>query len=259
MKNIGNLCVGSGVVVLIIAGIGSLATNPQWIRAVREMFAQLIRSVTKSQAELIGLKTDLSGGVRIPDTASLDEQVDDLRIGEMACIGPKKADNPELKVTGLATIIALNNLGGGRFAPRGEEWKMWKFQKTALLIHRPEGWYWLPLDQRVALSPEGAGVFAEEGEVFTKPPYKQKTRSYKFTWEGHRLTMLDIGYFQVDVIAGDVGTADGMNVKYMIAEDEKGNVIFVANNKTGTDYVYMGGVFFGETIEPYVQNMTRAV
>jgi hypothetical protein len=255
----GTMCIGAGIIVLIIAGAGFLLANPQVIRQLRESLRQLMNSAVKSRAELGRLKTDLQGGERVPDTAPIDEQVDDLLVGEMANIGPLKNGNPELHVSGRATIITLNNEGNAQFSPRGEEWTMWKFDRNAILIHRPEGWYWLPFDQRIALAPEAVEVFNREGKIFSGPPYGQDARSYSFKWQSHKLTMLDVGYFNVNVAGGDVGIHDGMLVKYVLAEDENDNIVFVTNNKAGTDYVYMGGTFLGESIKPYVRNMVRAV
>lgn len=244
-----------GIGLLVACGIGYLLTNPDFIRGLRQQIAEFTRTARQSQGELQGLKADITDQNRVPDDADMNDQVDDLRVGELA----ELVNLGEMKCTGLATIIALNNLGGGNFSERGEEWRLWKFQSTAILIHRPEGWYLFPWADREALTPEGAEPFNTHGEIFSKPPYRQKAWSYSFTWERQKLTFFDVGYYRVRVQDGTIGTQDGMTVKYALCKGTGGKFILMTNNKIGTDYLFGNGEFIGEDISSAVTKLTRVV
>jgi hypothetical protein len=256
----GNLCIGAGLVGLVIIAIGFLVTNPARIRAFRETLQNLIRSAGKSTTELEGLRNDLKG-TRVPADAPADDRFADLRIGEMVELALKEAGRKiEVTLTAHGIFHGLNRRPNSQiYSRRGEEWSVWVFENNIMIIRRPEGYFGFTIKKRVAVSPEGGEKFNKAGEVFSHEPYMQEARSYTFKAQGIDITVVDVGYFEVETRGGTLPSPDAMKVKYLLGEDPQGNTVLFTNNFVGTDYFWADGVFMGESIEPYIGAMTRAM
>lgn len=252
--HIGEILILIGTAFVLGTGVVYVLANPEKIGEARAAMMNFLQSARKSQDELKGLNSDLHGGRRVPDTEPIDDQFSDLRIGEMAEIGPGSTKT-EYKATGTGFFKAQNR-DGRNYADRGEDWPVWNFQNKWLVFQRPEGWYAFPFDSRIALPPEEVTLFSQQGEIFSDGG--QKWGSTKFRWNDQNLAILDVGYLHVSVTAGNIGTTDNMYVKYVLARNSKGDILFCANNMTGTDYMYVDGVSIGKSVKPFVGTLTRA-
>ena len=116
--------------------------------------------------------------------------------------------------------------------------------------------------QFVVLGEQEADIFNEPGERFSAPKGRrpsQQARSVTFQWKSYTLALLDVGYAKFVRKEGKCHLVHDAMIKWMLAEDQKGQLFFLENLKSGTDRIWIQGTNLGTSIAPYVGKITRAV
>ncbi len=252
----GTILVIFGFVILLVAGLGYLLSNPQHIRDLKEW----ITTVRKSTNVLVQVANETKASMsRIPYDAPIEKQFEDLRSGETVEIDLDSVNVLERKervVTCRGQLCALNR-SDRNFTDRGENWPVFILDGTIMLIKRPDGWFWFDKGNAIVLEGESASMFDEAGVTFSEQ-YDQVPRSYSFKWNGQKLTVLDVGYLRYEQTDGTSHLPNGMMVKYMLAEDTQKNIIYLENVKAGADRVWKMGHALGMTIQQYCGKILRA-
>ena len=194
---------------------------------------------------------------RISSEASIDKQMADLRLNETAELEstPDALSRMERAVSCRGILHALNR-EGREFTDRGEQWQMLIFDGIIMLLRRPDGWFWFNQGDALILPGDSAREFDDAGIAFSQKG--QVPRSVTFPWRGHTLSILDVGYLRFDLEEGECHIADQDMVKFLLAEDENGHLVYLENLKMGTDRVWRNGIALGMTIKPYVGKLLRA-
>ncbi|MBI2465197.1 hypothetical protein HYV64_03580 [Candidatus Shapirobacteria bacterium] len=197
----------------------------------------------------------------MPAEAPANDRFEDLRVGEMVELALRESGRKiEVTLSAFGIFHGLNRRPNTQiYSRRGEEWSVRVFDNGTMIIHRPEGYYGFTLKKRVSVSPQGGEDFNKAGEVFSHPPYDQEARSYTFKTLGIDITVVDVGYFEVETRGGTLPSPDAMKVKYLLGEDPQGNTVLFTNHFSGTDYLWTEGVYLGESIDPFIGEMTRAM
>lgn len=194
---------------------------------------------------------------RISSEAPIDKQFKDLRLNETAEFDstPDAPSRLERAVSCRGVLQALNR-EGREFTDRGEQWQMLIFDEMIMLLRRPDGWFWFTQDDTLILPGDSAREFDDAGIAFSQKG--QVPRSVTFPWRGHTMSILDVGYLRFDLEEGECHIADQDMIKFLLAEDENGHLVYLENLKMGTDRVWRNGIALGMTIKPYVGKLLRA-
>jgi hypothetical protein len=243
-------------ILLVLAGlVGYVIFNPHVIQD----FRNAIQAITRSTNDARQLASDLQGlRGRVSPDASVDERFFDLRLHETVDINPDKKKVLERKERSVSCHGTLEAQERNRreFRDRGEPWRFIMLDDEVMLFLRPDGWNYFEKRSSIVLTGESARAFDTAGEEFSKRG--QVARSHSFTWSRKKWTILDVGYLRFDRLQGACRLNHGEMIKYLLAEDEGGNLMYVENLKTGTDRVWLVGKALGMSIEPYVDNILRA-
>lgn len=248
------------LLVALAAMVLIVISNPEILG---DLGKKLIRTkeVIETQQSAMNFTRDM-GSRPNSSSASVDEQFQDLRVGELFKFdssGMKSVTGFEYQVKGTGRHHAQNR-EGRTYQDRGDSYPMYEGDDF-LMMQRTDGWFFFT--KQLRLVGESEKPLAEAGIVFDEK-YGQQPGVFKFNWSDPNgtaleLTFTDIGYTRFEVGSGTVHIPDGKLVKYVLAQtnDLERPTLYLEIVKDGPKIVWYG-YSLGTSLEGYVFDVLRA-